>query len=54
MSVSGDINIGLPNLATINNSFSSLYKPIVVAYGANDALVAKPYNELLTSNSDGL
>lgn len=33
MSVYGEINIGLPNLATANNSLLSLYKPNAVAYG---------------------
>ena len=38
--------IGLPNLATANNSLLSLYKPICVVYGVKYPLVApliEPY-----------
>jgi len=45
--VSGEIIIGLPNFATINNSLLSLYIPMVLAYGWNDADVANPLNDPL-------
>ena len=55
MSVSGDINNGLPNLATANNWFESLYNPNVVTYGLKNEPVAKEYNEPLSSDcNDGL
>ena len=40
--VSDGITIGLPNLATINKSSLSLYNPIVVTYGWDEADVSNP------------
>ena len=44
MSVLGDISKGLANLATANNSLSSLYKPKEVTYGEKSEPVAKSLN----------
>ena len=41
VSVSSLIRIGLANFPTTNNSFASLYNPIVVTYGLKFEPVAK-------------